>query len=241
MKNHGKARVSPSNPRAFAICDRCGFLYNHSDLKWQMDYAGAGLINKRILSCNSCLDVPQKQLKAIVLPADPMPIQNSRVQDYDGASIDFRVTTVPAASDPVTGIPVQSGDFLQTMDGKFVVKSPVGNPTGLNANAVMPVQSGIQYGLPLSVISVFSTGTNIMTVTCSVAHGLSTNAQVSIQDLLNNDAAGFYSVTVISAMAFTYQTVKNIPASSLLKPSTLIATAIVGLPRGFTQIPEIGA
>jgi hypothetical protein len=91
------------------------------------------------------------------------------------------------------------------------------------------------------VLSVFSNGTNLISVTCSVAHGMATNAQISVQDLTNNDAAGFYSVTVLSAMAFTYLTVKNIAAAGLLKSSTLIATAIVGLPRGFVQIPEIGA
>jgi hypothetical protein len=78
----GRARVSSTNPKAFGICDRCGFLYNHSDLQWQFDWAGASLINKKILVCDTCLDVPQEQLRAIILPADPEPIVNPRVENY---------------------------------------------------------------------------------------------------------------------------------------------------------------
>lgn len=94
MRPHGRARVSARNPRAFAICDRCGFLMNHDRLQWQYDWAGASLINKRILVCNTCLDVPQQQLRAIVIPADPVPIQNPRIQDYVTAETNYRTTNV---------------------------------------------------------------------------------------------------------------------------------------------------
>ena len=46
---HGRAKVDASNPRAFGVCDRCGFLYNHKDLRWQYDYRGRSLQNLRIL------------------------------------------------------------------------------------------------------------------------------------------------------------------------------------------------
>lgn len=93
MRPHGRAAVSPSNPRAFGICDRCGFLYNHVHLQWQFDYRGAALMNTRILVCDSCLDVPQNQLRNIVVPADPTPIMNARIQDYQLASTDVRTTS----------------------------------------------------------------------------------------------------------------------------------------------------
>lgn len=114
MRYHGRASVSSSNPRAFGICDRCGFLYNHNRLQWQFDYAGAGLINKRLLVCNSCNDIPQSQLRAIVLPADPTPIQNPRVQDYVAASTDQRATSGPMTTDPITGLPVPQTTNLPT-------------------------------------------------------------------------------------------------------------------------------
>ncbi len=107
----GRARISARNPRAAAQCDRCGFIYNHVDLKWQMDWAGASLINKRILVCHSCYDVPQQQLRAIVVPADPVPIQNPRVTDYVNAEQNTR-TTQGNTTDPTTGIPVIGGDTM---------------------------------------------------------------------------------------------------------------------------------
>lgn len=93
MRPHGRASVSVSNPRAFGICDRCGFLYNHHELQWQYDYRGAALVNVRILVCDTCLDVPQNQLRNIVIPADPTPIMNARIQDYVLAENDARLTS----------------------------------------------------------------------------------------------------------------------------------------------------
>lgn len=93
MRPHGRAAVSSRDPRAFGICDRCGFLYNHVRLQWQFDYRGAALLNTRILVCNPCLDVPQNQLRNIVIPADPTPIMNARVQDYVTAETNNRYTS----------------------------------------------------------------------------------------------------------------------------------------------------
>ena len=90
MRAHGRASVSSSNPRAFGICDRCGFLYNHHKLQWQYDYRGAALVNIRLLVCDSCVDVAQNQLRNIVIPADPTPIMNARIQDYVAAETDNR-------------------------------------------------------------------------------------------------------------------------------------------------------
>lgn len=90
MRPHGRASVSVSNPRAFGICDRCGFLYNHHKLQWQYDYRGAALVNIRILVCDSCTDVAQNQLRNIIIPADPTPIMNARIQDYVAAETDNR-------------------------------------------------------------------------------------------------------------------------------------------------------
>lgn len=65
-------------PRSIGSCDRCGFDYYLSDLMWQFDYRGPELINLRILVCEKCLDQPQDQLKPIILPPDPVPVQNPR-------------------------------------------------------------------------------------------------------------------------------------------------------------------
>lgn len=74
----GRARISSSNPRAAGQCDRCGFVYSYSDLRWQMDWRGTSLQNLRVLVCEKCYDTPQQQLRAIVVPADPVPLKNPR-------------------------------------------------------------------------------------------------------------------------------------------------------------------
>jgi hypothetical protein len=129
MRPHGRARVSARSPRAFAICDRCGFLYNHVNLQWQYDWAGASLINKRILVCDTCNDVPQQQLRAIVVPADPVPIQNPRTQDYVTAEQNTR-TTQGNTVNAQTGIPVPGGDTRITQDDKIRVTQQTGGAPG---------------------------------------------------------------------------------------------------------------
>ena len=129
----GRARTSPSNPQAHAICDRCGFRYNHSSLSWQFDWRGASLQNIRLLVCNSCMDTPQNQLRAIVVPADPTPIQNPRVQDFVAASSMDRVTSGQNTVNAKIGIPVPGGDTRITQADKTRVVQQTGEPPfGLN-------------------------------------------------------------------------------------------------------------
>jgi len=240
MRPHGRASVSSRNPRAFAICDRCGFLYNHSQLQWQFDYAGAGLINKRILVCSPCLDTPQNQLRAIVLPQDPTPIDNSRVQDYYTAETTSIAVSQGAQTDPTTGIPIYPTVSLVNQDGSTPTTQPIGAPTGLDQNAVQPQFLSTAYRVNVNPTSVLANGTSTVTVSCSTPHGLATNAQVSVEGLSNNAADGMYSITVTTATQFTYQTNSAIPSGNLLQGSTLIVTALVGLPYGYTQIPLTG-
>jgi hypothetical protein len=79
---HGRARTSPSSPQAYACCDRCALWYNHVDLQWQTQWSGIKLQNLRLLVCERCLDVPQPQLKARILPPDPVPIMNARPEPF---------------------------------------------------------------------------------------------------------------------------------------------------------------
>lgn len=78
----GRAKVNPSSPSAFAVCDRCSRWYNHVDLQWQFDYRGKALANLRILVCDRCLDVPQQQLRPKILTADPIAIPNPRLEQF---------------------------------------------------------------------------------------------------------------------------------------------------------------
>jgi hypothetical protein len=83
IRPHGRAKVDRFRPSAWAVCDRCGFLYNHRDLRFQLDWAGVRLINKNILVCYRCEDEYQEQLRVFVLPPDPEPQPNPRPERYD--------------------------------------------------------------------------------------------------------------------------------------------------------------
>lgn len=236
----GRARTSSSSPQAHAICDRCGFRYNHVDLQWQYDWRGAALQNIRILVCNSCVDVPQDQLRAIVVPADPIPIMQARVQDFRQAETDYQTVTAPPIIDPTTGIPIPVNVTLVAEDGENLLTQQSGPPTGLTQGAVMPLVGKEHFSVKLNPLSISAVGTDQIAVTFSSAHGLVTDAQISVEGLSDPEACGFYSITVTTATAFTYQTNKAIPAASLLTGTTNMVTALVGLPYGFTQIPQTG-
>lgn len=79
---HGRARVDARNPRAFAICDRCGLLYNQVMLKFQYDWRGNQIVNTNTLVCDICYDVPYEGRRPLKLPPDPMPISNPRPVRY---------------------------------------------------------------------------------------------------------------------------------------------------------------
>lgn len=236
----GRARTNASNPEAHAICDRCGFRYNFVDLKWQYDWRGAALQNLRILVCSTCYDTPQEQLRAIVVPADPTPIINARPEQYVSDETNYRTTSAPPVYDPNTGIPIPSDNVRVTQDGSTRTPQPIGPPTGLTQAAQSPEFQAQAYNVLLPVLSINANGTDQITVTCSAAHGLSTNSQISVAGVSNNNAAGFYSVTVTTGTAFTYQTNVVIPSGSLLGSTTRVATALVGLPYNYSQIPQTG-
>jgi hypothetical protein len=160
----GRARTSPSSPRAHAICDRCGFRYNHYQLKWQFDWAGASLVNKRLLVCDRCYDEPQQQLRTIAIPADPVPIQNPRIQDFVTAETNYRVTSGQNTVDPETGIPVPGGNARITQDNNNRVTQQTGEPPGgLNEEPgtdpkVPDAVGGNDPGLPYNNTTVPKTG-----------------------------------------------------------------------------------
>ena len=148
----GRARISAKNPQAAAVCDRCGGVLNHVDLSWQFDWAGAGLINKRLLVCSSCTDTPQQQLRSIVLPADPPVIMHARPQDYVTASTNYRVTSGQDTVNFKTGIPVPGGETRVTETNQPRVTQQTGfangslnEQPGTNPNAPGDNDPGLPY------------------------------------------------------------------------------------------------
>jgi hypothetical protein len=89
---HGRAEVDPSNPRAFGVCDRCGFLYNLVNLMFQYRFAGTATVNTNFRVCSRCLDPLNPQSMTRLLPPDPMPVLNARVEPYMLDEVDFLST-----------------------------------------------------------------------------------------------------------------------------------------------------
>jgi hypothetical protein len=143
----GRAITNPDSPKAFGVCDRCGIWYNHCNLSWQFDYRGRSLANIRILVCDRCNDDPQPQLKPRIIPPDPLPIANSRVEQFCYDEVDERTTNNPALP-PVdfgTSAPIQlSGlqfiDGHQLQVGELVL---VKNQTNLAENGIYKAATGV--------------------------------------------------------------------------------------------------
>jgi len=160
----GRARTNPTSPQAHAICDRCGFRYNHVDLRFQYDWRGASLANIQLLVCNTCYDVPQEQLRAIVVPPDPVPIVNPRIQNFVTAETNTRATSGQNTVDPQTGIPVINGDTRITEDDQVRVTQQTGEPPGgldqtPGVNNSVPADiGGTDPGLPYNMDQIPRTG-----------------------------------------------------------------------------------
>jgi|SRR6185312_9084041 hypothetical protein len=73
-----RAYADMQRPEAWGCCDRCGFRYLHRELNWQFDWRGNQLQNLRILVCRPCTDLPQEQLRPIIIGPDPVPIRDPR-------------------------------------------------------------------------------------------------------------------------------------------------------------------
>ena len=182
------------------------------DLQPQFQWAGASLINLRLLVCRRCLDTPQPQLRSIIVPADPPTIVNARVEQF-------------AADEAITAYGSQYA---------------IGAPAGLNPLAQMPLVADQKWAITVPFLSISATGTTLVTVTCSTSHGLATDAQIGVEGLTFGAANGIFSITVTSGTAFTYDAPVTVPSGSLLSSSVTMVTTNVGLPYGFTTIPRVG-
>ena len=149
----GRARISSRNPQAAAVCDRCGLVYNHVDLRKQPFWAGAAEVTKNILVCSACFDAPQQNgRRAIVLPQDPPPVINPRVQDYVTASGNIRQVSGYNTTDARTGIPVPGGALRDTQSGALRTTQQTGAPPyslnqlpGTDPNAPGDADPGLPY------------------------------------------------------------------------------------------------
>lgn len=113
MRPHGRAQVSSTNPRAFGCCDRCNFWYNRDRLNMQYEWGGRELISLGVYVCPMCTDDPNPQLRSIILPPDPVPVYQPRIDQNLIPIDDIRVT--------------EDGDIRVTEEDD--IRVPEGEPT----------------------------------------------------------------------------------------------------------------
>jgi hypothetical protein len=235
----GRARTSSTNPQAHAICDRCSFRYNHVDLKFQYDWAGASLINKRILVCDTCYDTPQQQLRAIIIPADPVPIINPRVEPYAWDEIDRRQVSGNNTTNPQTGIPVQRGDTrVTTIDTDVPDKTRVTQQTGeapYGTNQLPGTDpNAVTYR---TVTGAANNGIGLIRLTIATTNGMITGQNVTVQDVSGvSSANGNWRITVMNTTQIDLQ--GSVFSGAYTSGGYVINNP--SLPYGFTEVPKTG-
>ena len=128
----GRARISLRHPSGLAVCDVCGFWVNHHDLTLQFGYAGNKLVSTGRRVCDRCLDIPQDQYRAPILPADPYPLINPRPASD--------VTPIRYIGQPAPTTPANQGFSQYVLGASVVGQYPVTTSAVL---AAVAAQSGI--------------------------------------------------------------------------------------------------
>lgn len=111
-----RADVNPDHPKAWATDDRSGFLTNQYKMSFQQIWSGNQLVRTNILVHPDNLDIPQEQLRTLIIPIDPEPVFNARPENYVVDETDW-LTTGVREDNP-------GNDILVTQDGELLVTQP---------------------------------------------------------------------------------------------------------------------
>jgi hypothetical protein len=187
--------------------------------------------------CNDCLDTPQEQLRAIVVPADPTPIVNARVQDFVSASTDQRVTSGQNTVDPVTGIPIPGGNVRVTsingLDGDTRVAQETGAAPGSRNQQPGTDPAAVTYR---TVSGASNNGSGLIRLTINTTNGMITGQRVVVQDVGGVPANGNWAITVVSLTTIDLQ-------SSTFSGAYTSGGYVINnpsLPYSFAQVPKTG-
>jgi hypothetical protein len=84
---HGRYyTVDPKNPEAKGICDRSGFVFNHSDLVKQMEWRGDSLEWTGLMVGRPFLDKPNEQFRNPEVGPDSVPVENPKLPTITSVS-----------------------------------------------------------------------------------------------------------------------------------------------------------
>lgn len=136
------APVSLRHPTAWKICDRCGFRYSIPKTTWQYDWRGNQLQNLWLIVCPRCDDVPQPQLRPIIIGPDPVPVKDPR-PGWSATQMGFTpaFTVTEILSDPYPPFGTPGGPSGLLSNGGVVQLTSLQSgwqttPAGLAAGAV---------------------------------------------------------------------------------------------------------
>lgn len=76
------ARTNPRSPRGWSTCQRCGFVFNLVKLDDQKEWRGLQIMSINLQVDHKCLDKPQRQLGALIVPPDPPPLPYALPEPY---------------------------------------------------------------------------------------------------------------------------------------------------------------
>ena len=83
MYNHDlHCPTNLTSPRPVGVCDLCYQKYYLDDLQWQYDWRGDHLQNLRVRRCPKCLDIPNEQLRPIVIRGPEGSLRDPRPPQY---------------------------------------------------------------------------------------------------------------------------------------------------------------
>lgn len=235
----GRARTSASSPQAFGVCDRCGIWYNHVNLRWQYDWRGTTMQNIRLLVCNTCYDTPQEQLRAIVLPADPTPILNPRVEPYAWDEIDRRQVSGYNTVNATTGIPVPLGDTRVTSKDDIAtenirVTQQTGEPPHGTNQLPGTDPNAVTYR---NITNIQDNGSGLIRLSIVTTNGMITGQRATVQKVNGTvNANGNWTITVVNFNQIDLQ--GSVFSGAYIDGGYVINNP--SLPYDFDEVPQTG-
>jgi hypothetical protein len=86
-KHRTEPQFNAKSPHGLAICDGCGFMVQHTELREKKDYRGGTTpVGLSLRVCASCDDIPQPYYRRLLLKPDPIPLKNPRPDTQDAAT-----------------------------------------------------------------------------------------------------------------------------------------------------------
>ena len=102
--------TDPNRPQYIGYCERCGFKVFYDSLQWQYDWRGNALVSLNILVHPRCLDVPNEQLRPVIIGPDSVPPRPRPTPNFYGQQ--SAGTGLTAAPSPGTQLEVLGDEAL---------------------------------------------------------------------------------------------------------------------------------